>query len=102
MRRWWVFVFKETAIVNEDEIKAEARLWALEIMVCRLYAHQFRLMGPAGATLFEAYRHATLEGARSLTLPVDPGLSDHFAGEFETALERLLNMQKELMDSGWK
>jgi hypothetical protein len=40
--------------MDEKDLKAEARLWALEIMVCRLYAMQFRLMGVAGPSIYEA------------------------------------------------
>jgi hypothetical protein len=84
--------------MDEERIKLEARLYALERSVCILLAAIYRLTGAEGPALLEHSRQQTTEGARALTFPeFDPAMSDLFAAEVEAATDRLLAMQRELL-----
>jgi hypothetical protein len=77
---------------NEDAIKAEMRLWALEVLVCNLFAVSLIATGRPGA-LFSQVRQQILQGAKLKTFSgVDPALSDLLSAELETAVDRLLEM----------
>lgn len=84
--------------MTEAEIKAEMRLWALECIVCQLYAIILNTL-PAGFA--DATHKQLLDGAKRNAFPgVDPVLSDHYAAELEAAVERLVKMQREYMAVG--
>ncbi|MDR3489336.1 MAG: hypothetical protein P4M05_31120 [Bradyrhizobium sp.] len=71
-------------------IQDEMRLFALETVVCQLWAMTFAQL-PSGA--FEKTRSAWLEGARQKTFAgADAATSDLFSAELEGALERLSGM----------
>jgi hypothetical protein len=75
---------------NEQAIKNEMRLFALESLVCHLWALTFKSL-PAGA--FEIARAQWLDGARQMTFPgVGAAQSDLYSAELECALERLVRM----------
>jgi hypothetical protein len=78
--------------MTEEAIKAEMRLFALESIVCQLWAMTF-LQPPPGS--FEKTRAAWLEGAKKQTFRgADAAESDLLSAELEIALERLASMQK--------
>jgi hypothetical protein len=76
--------------MNEQSIKDEMRLYALECLVCQLYALIYRVL-PAGAP--ELTQKAWRDGARKQTFGKDPALSDLLSAELEIALDRLAEMQ---------
>lgn len=81
--------------MTEAKIKAEMRLWALECIVCQLYAILYKTLPPGFS---ELTFKAVIDGARKNTFPgVDPALSDLYSAELEVALTRLVMMQREYM-----
>jgi hypothetical protein len=74
-------------MTTEDMIKADARLSALETIVCQVFAVLYRTMP---RETFDAAKRQALEGARKLSFPgLDAAYSDVMSAEFEAALERL-------------
>jgi hypothetical protein len=62
--------------MNEDAIKTEMRLWALEVLVCNLIAIVC-LSDPAPAELLSRTREKIVAGARTRTFSgVDAAISD--------------------------
>ncbi|MGP0088473.1 MAG: hypothetical protein ACLPKB_00680 [Xanthobacteraceae bacterium] len=84
--------------MTEDEIKAEMRLWALEVLVCNLVAI-WSLTDRNPADLLRQTREQMIEGARKRTFPeaADPALSDLYSAELESAVARLMDMGSEQM-----
>jgi hypothetical protein len=71
----------------EDDLKAEVRLYALETLVCLLYATLFANDPPLLARL----REKALERSRGQTFPsLDPAMSDFVSAELEAAIDGLL------------
>ncbi len=86
--------------MDEDEIKAEARLFALESVVCQLAAMMLIQTGGDDAlAMLQQQVHQQIAGARQKTFSElsDPALSDLMAAELEAAIGRLGQMQKELV-----
>ena len=80
---------------NEKEISSEIRLWALECFVVQSAAMFFHTSGNA-AEAFETRRKLLLDNARQTAFPgLDPATSDLYAAELQSALERLLEMQRQ-------
>jgi len=76
---------------KEDIIKAEMRIWALECLVCQLWALVYQLLPPDAPALTQK---AWIDGARQQTFPgADAVTSDLYSAEFESALSRLAEMQ---------
>ena len=86
--------------MDETQIRLEARLLALEYLVCNLYAHAFKQASDPAAQAEE--RATTLrEYAREFTIPgVDPAFSDMASAELNDALECLLGMIAEMVAAG--
>lgn len=85
----------------EDDIKAECRLYAVEWLVCLMFAAQFHQIGAAGPTMLDRARRQALESARRQTFPVfDPAMSDLVSAELESAVDRILGMAKEFLAKG--
>lgn len=62
--------------MTEEKIKAEMRLWALECLVCQLWALIYQLL-PFGASALT--QKAWIDGARQQTFPgADAAMSDLF------------------------
>jgi hypothetical protein len=73
--------------MDQEFMEREARLTALEIIVCQHLAMFYREV-PAG--YFEEATRQSLEGARRQTFPgLDPEVSDLAADEIEDALRLL-------------
>ena len=83
--------------MNEDAIKAEVRLYVLEVFVANLFAltcAQHAPSNPSGA--FQEVQNQMLTGARGLTFPgIDPAASDLLSAEIEDAVSRLGAMVSE-------
>jgi hypothetical protein len=85
---------------NEEAIRAEMRLWALEVLVCNLFAVMCA-SDPAPLELFERTRHQMISGARQWTFgEFDPAQSDLFSAELEAAVTRLMDMVGEQIRRG--
>lgn len=84
--------------MTEAEIKAEMRLWALECIVCQHWATALIALPPGMAV--EIHKQL-IDGAKKNVFPgIDPAMSDHYAAEFEAAIQRLVKMQREYMAAG--
>jgi hypothetical protein len=85
--------------MDEQAIKAEIRLWALECVVSQLWATIYQMAGGDPLAHFEKRRKALLESARRQTFPnLDPAMSDLVSAELEAAVDALLGQQKELLE----
>ncbi|WP_027055704.1 hypothetical protein [Mesorhizobium erdmanii] len=82
--------------MNEDELKGEVRLYALEWMICQMASVLLRASGdPAG--ILAKTREQALAGARQKTFAnVNPAVSDLLSAELESAVDRLLTMTQTL------
>ena len=86
--------------MDEQEIKAEMRLYVVETMVANLlvaFCLQADLQNPSSA--LAAMTKQMIEGARSQTFSRfgDPAMSDLHSAELEAAASRLANMANEQM-----
>jgi hypothetical protein len=76
---------------EQQWIKNEMRLYALECLVCQLYALVYQMVPPGASELTQK---AWIESARQQTFPgMDSALSDLFSAELEVALDRLVKIQ---------
>jgi hypothetical protein len=83
----------------EDEIKTEWRLYAIEFVVSTLLATPYVMQGAAGLAQFDGLHRTLIEKARNKTFPgAPPAISDHFSGELESAIDRLLGMAQKLIE----
>jgi hypothetical protein len=74
----------------EEIIKAEMRLYALECLVCQLYAFLGRTLPPG---MIEETQKQWIDGAKKKGFGGDPAFSDLLSAELEDALKRLVEMQ---------
>jgi hypothetical protein len=75
----------------EKIIKDEMRIYALESIVCQLYAVLSRVLPPG---FLEQIQKQWIEGAQGKTFGRDdPAFSDLLSGGLEDALRRLVEMQ---------
>jgi hypothetical protein len=74
----------------EDAVKAEARLFALETIVCQSLATLYQVMP---REIFDAVKQQAIEAARRQPFPgLGAVYSDAISAEFEAALQRLYSM----------
>ena len=84
--------------MTEEEVRGEARLYALEWAVSQIWCVSLMATG-IPRTFLKEIRGQALQGARSLTFPsVDPAMSDLYASEIEVAIDRLLAMLQALLE----
>jgi hypothetical protein len=85
--------------MNEDVIKAEMRLFALETITCQLWAMTLLQEPPDIATKIHS---VWLGRAKNHAFPGvdDPAVSDLYSAEFEAAMRRLVEMQKSHLRKG--
>jgi hypothetical protein len=85
--------------MTKEEIEAEARLYALEVLVCQIGATVLLQSGDPLNDL-SAQMAQQKAGARQKTFPELGGaaLSDSMAAELEAAIGRLGEMQKALVE----
>lgn len=82
------------------DLKNEMRLWALELLVCQLYALEMKRNGNASFAL-TLIRDQMLSAARTSGFSgVDPATSDLMSAEFESAIDRLFSMTQSNLDVG--
>jgi|GEM_PF-6214246 len=82
-------------MADEEQIKAEARLWALEALTTLFFAAQHKATGDAEDSLKIFSRMVHEKAARQTFPTLDPAHSDNLSAEFEAAMARLLRMQRE-------
>ena len=86
--------------MDEAGIRSEARLLALEYLVCNLYAHSFK-QAPDPTALAEERANTLREYLREFTVPgIDPSLSDMASAELMDAVEKLLQTIAEMIEAG--
>jgi hypothetical protein len=84
------FCQEERAMIDEESIRLQARLVAIEYAICDLFSSVYRRVDPAAVhrrhdQLVEFFRTRTVSGC-------DPASSDLIAGEAELALRELLTL----------
>jgi hypothetical protein len=77
---------------DEQAIKLEMRLWALEVLVCNILA-VIASSDSDPNELMKKTREQMISGAQQHTFPeVDPAMSDLLSAELEAAITRLMDM----------
>ena len=86
--------------MSNDGLKAEMRLYALELLAADLFAMSCLMSSSPRETLARV-RQQMIDGARSQTFPglADPAKSDLFSAELESALDRLMEMVNAQIDA---
>jgi hypothetical protein len=87
-------------VMTEDDVRTEARLYALECLVCQMFATMhLQIAGADALSALEMQRQQALRGARQKAFPElgDPALSDLMSAELEAAADRLAGMERELL-----
>ena len=85
--------------MNENEIKAEARLQAIEYMVTNLYARAL-LQQPDPNAAIKTGVQSMLSRFKGFAVPdIDPALSDHVTAELQNAIERLFLSIQEMVET---
>jgi hypothetical protein len=87
--------------MNEDDIKIEMRLFALESLFCQIVASIFEQQPRA---IFDAVKTQALAGSDKPIFAAvgDPVTSDLLSGEFHEALKRLYEMIQHHLDNNQK
>jgi hypothetical protein len=87
--------------MTEEEVKTEARLYALELFATRIGAMVYRARHEANAlSAFEAHDAVSRGATETLTLPgMDAAQSDMWASEIQDALSRLQSMLRSNLTS---
>ena len=86
--------------MTEKEIKLEARLIALEYLVCNLSAMIYRASSPDPVALHKERANKLRSHLASLTIPgLDPVLSDLASAELGEAMEGLLRTISEMLEA---
>lgn len=85
--------------MDEEKLKLEARLTAIEYLLSDLCTKWYALHGATNAKIAEAHQD-TLARLKTQTFPgVDAAMSDVFAAEFEEAVAAILSMQRKMLAS---
>jgi hypothetical protein len=83
--------------MSNDTIKNEMRLAALEYLLCQIWVNIIKSSG-ADQKTFDQRTSAMLASLKRQTFPgLDPEWSDLASGELEEAVERLVEMQREML-----
>jgi hypothetical protein len=90
---------ERVSAMTEDEIKLEARLFAIEAAVCQLLVALLFQSDDDPLAALEIQRKQWLAGAKQKTFPElgDPALSDLMSAELEAAVDRLAGMEEALL-----
>jgi hypothetical protein len=77
--------------MDEDEIKLETRLFAIEYLLVQLYCLTYKIGGVSNESMQTAHER-TLAGLELQTFQgADPALGDLWAAELRDAVSRLLS-----------
>lgn len=83
--------------MDEQQLRADMRLLALEYMLARAYTLIFKAHGMTATQVSEAHK-GFLAGMSKQTIGDDPVRSDMLMDEFQTAVEKLLTHVEEMME----
>ena len=87
--------------MHETDVQPEARLHAIEYLLANLYAKFFLQIEDEAMSEVDHGIARMLQGLDTVTIPgVDPIASDVVAGELRDAVERLLQMIREMVAAG--
>ena len=80
-------------MAQDDELESTMRLYAVEVMTANLLVLSLLQM-PNPREALALTRQQMIEGARRRGFPElgDATMSDHYSGELESAVDRLLSM----------
>jgi hypothetical protein len=83
--------------MNEEEIRAEMRLYVLEVFATNLLAVNCLLANPQDPmAMIERLSKQMIDGARAKGFAdVDPAMSDLLSAELEAAVARIMTMTQE-------
>jgi hypothetical protein len=76
--------------VDEEQIKLEARLIAIEHLIINLYRITYDLAGASDETVEAVHKRALAELEQETFQGTDPALSDLWAAEIRDAVSKLL------------
>lgn len=82
---------------QEERIKLEMRLSAIEYMLSKIWVALMRSSRPTSAQIDAAYAEFLASAAKQRFPGLDPAMSDHASAEWTEAVERLVAFQKEMM-----
>jgi hypothetical protein len=83
-------------MTQDEKIKAETRLCALEVSVTHLWVMMYHLAGGEPQETLQRRRRAVIESARNITLSgIDPAMHVQASAKLEDAVRRLFDMQEE-------
>lgn len=83
--------------MNEDDLKLEARLTAIEYLLSDLWAKWYAANGATNERVAKAHKDC-LERLHLEGFPgMDPALGDAFSAELEDAVAAILSMQREMV-----
>jgi hypothetical protein len=83
--------------MNEDAVKLETRLSALEYLLCQLYVNILKVSGVTPEKLDASHADMLARLGRQTFAGLDAAQSDLAASEFEDAIRALLAMQREML-----
>jgi len=87
---------KKSLMTQDEKIKAETRLCALEVSVTHLWVMMIHLAGGEPQETLQRRRKAVIESARNITLSgIDPAMHVQASAKLEDAVRRLFDMQEE-------
>jgi hypothetical protein len=85
--------------VDDDAIKLEMRISAIEYLLCKMHLVTLLASGAVRPETFDEFAEGFVAGAAQQKFPVpDAALSDHLSGEWEEAIARLLRLEKTLLE----
>ena len=93
----WISPARRSHLMTQDEkIKAETRLCALEVSVTHLWVMMYHLADGEPQEALQRRRKAVIESARNTTLSgIDPAMHAEACAKMEDAVRRLFDMQEE-------
>ena len=86
---------------QEGSLKLETRLAAIEYLLCRINLVLVKSTKLSNEEINAALDRFAVEAGQQTFSGVHPVVSDHLAGEWQEAIERLVRMQKEILAGGW-
>lgn len=82
---------------QDEAIKLEMRLQAIEYLLCRLNVSVLRSTGIPTATISALLTDFATKAGQQSFPGLDPALSDHASAEWSDAISRLVEMQREIL-----
>ena len=86
--------------MNEENIKLEMRLAAMEYFIAKICVGVAKANGVTEQAFVVAADKMIAEAGNQIIPGLDPAKSDYASAEWQEAVERLLKMQKEMVARG--